>query len=340
MKQHITRFIFFLMSNIIIATLAFISTSDNTATAQTYGFTIKKDNSSGVMPIKEIELKSIELDNTVRLKKADGSISPIDVEEYIAGVLTGEMPQDAPVEALKAMAVAARTYTLYMCFVNRNKSYDITSDPNLSQAFIDKDAAINAWNESGAEKYEIMRSAVKKTEGEILVYNEKPICALYHASSYPCTESSENVFTEMLPYLTGKRSMENLSNTYMSQVKYTLDEFNSLLRLNKYPEVKEEGFGISTVLNNNKRCSYIIIEDSNISFTVSGRKVRGLFSLRSTSFQVSYKDGYIVFDVFGFGHGVGLSQNGAILMAQNGSAYFDILREYYSGCEFYKTIYK
>lgn len=339
-KKYLSVFLFFLFTNLfltlgVITTVATPSIFDKTTAL--YSFEDTLTNSETVEEIKYPEIISAK---TVRLYFPDtNEIKEIDLEEYIIGVLIGEMYSDTHVEALKAVAVAARTYTLYMCEVNKNMLYDIVADSNVSQAYVSKEEAVEAWNSLGESKYKTMKKAVESTAGQVVTYDSKPICALYHASSYPNTENSENVFIEALSYLSGKESIETLDTAYRSVVSYTEKELNEILALNSFPTVSFESLKITNVMNSNKRCNCLLFSDSNVGFTIDGRDVRNIFYLNSTSFSVNVTSDTVTFDVYGFGHGVGLSQNGAKIMAENGSSYKEILKTYYVGTEISKTIY-
>lgn len=337
-KKSICIFIFFLLVNSCV-----LYCIDSIKSSADYSFEQNSHDKETVVqaskPLAEPAVPMIELKKDVRLYFEERDVvETIDIEEYLAGVLAAEMYFDAPFESLKAMAIAARTYTLYMCSKNIGKDYDVVADHNYSQAYISKEKAIEAWNESGELKYEIMCDAVNATAGEVICYNKELICALYHASSYPSTESCENVFIEKLPYLIGKPSVETKENTYNSQAVFNLDEFNTVLHAHGLPVLSKVP-QILSFKNENERCEYLQIKDDRVSFTISGKDIRSVFGLRSTSFDVRFNIDNIVFDVYGFGHGVGLSQNGAVILANKGKCYTEILLEYYPGTEIYKTIY-
>lgn len=337
-KKHIIILIFFTITSALVF-MGIIDTFGYAYSDQRTLNLLEAKNPS-TSPIDEPQFPKLEKSSTVRLYFPDkNKIEHINIEEYLSGVLTAEMYSDSPMEALKAMAVTARTYTLYMCEKNRSKDYDVVADQKYSQAYIDKNSAVEAWNESGRSKYETMEAAVSMTDGEVICYNGDVICALYHASSYPCTESSENVFIEELPYLKGNAGVETEDNAYSSIVRLTLNELNELFFEHGFPLVSES-VEIKISRNQNARCEYLHIRDDKVSFIVDGREVRNIFGLRSTSFDVDVKDGVITFNVYGFGHGVGLSQNGAVIMAEGGERYTEIIKEYYPGTEIFKTIYK
>ncbi len=338
-KKHITVFLFFLAVNFSLV-LGMRATKAETFEIIPSEILSVEALASVSESIEEEALSTVEGRESIRVYFPDtDSIESIETEEYITGVLTGEMYSDAPMEALKAVAVAARSYTLYMCEQNMNKEYDVVADSSISQAYLSRADAEECWNELGEKKYDLMREAVDETKGEVLVFNGEIICALYHASSYPYTENNENVFVQTLDYLTGGECVEGEEDAYSSSVSYNEETFNSLLEKNGFPRVDFNTLKIEVFKNENERCKYLSVYDESVGFTVDGRQVRDVFSLNSTSFEIE-KDDSVTFRVFGFGHGVGLSQNGACVMARKGSSYIEILEKYYNGTHLAQTIYK
>ncbi len=341
MKRFVIVFTFFFIANCSMVIAAVSTKEQNIYEKEICVLSSAEELIKSEEALSEIPIKTIKANETVRLYFPEkNSIEIIDTEEYIAGVLTGEMYMSAPEEALKAVAVAARTYTQYMCFQNKNNEYDLVADSSYHQAYTSVDTATAVWNDSGKEKYLKMSLAVSETAGEVLVFDEEIICALYHASSYPNTENCERVFVEKLPYLVGKNSLETKSMAYSSVVAFTFDEFNKLLKENDLPEICATELEIEVLKNDNGRCSSLNIQNKDVGFSIDGKRARKIFSLNSTSFEISLKENVIEFNVYGFGHGVGLSQNGAVIMAESGKSYEEILNYYYSGAEIYKTIYK
>lgn len=339
----------FLLSLFFVLTLTFIQIfafdiSSNNKKVKNRNFTVLpyENNLISSNEIEEIPFKnSVVLEKTnVRLFIPDESkIISIPIEDYVVGVLMGEMYQSAPKESLKAMAVAARTYTVYMIEQSRNKEYDVVADSNVSQAYVQLDDAVEV-NTSEHSLYSIMKDATEKTTGQVLTYNGDVICALYHASSYMFTENCENVFVETLPYLSSVPSIENEKDVYVSRVEYTLSEFNNLLKNKNLPEFDETNIKIDCDINEKMRCEYLIIKDNEKGIAIDGKSARNIFSLRSTSFDVKLNRSKIIFSVKGFGHGVGLSQNGSMILANQGKSYEEILTYYYNGATVSKTIYK
>ncbi len=282
--------------------------------------------------IPEPEDNNLEiLSNNVRLYiPEENTVRLMDVDEYLIGVLSGEMYHDAPIEALKAVAVAARTYTLYMASQNIKKGWDVTADSSVCQAYVVEDNGNNY----------LIKQAIEETRDEVVTYNGDLICAMYHASSLLNTENCENVFLEKLPYLSSVKSFENENNAYFSEKVLSAKDINDILEENNFPVFDGPTLSIKVTLNENGRCKNIILSDDSTGIVISGREAREIFGIRSTGFSVENTDGKFSFKVYGFGHGVGLSQNGAVIMADKGYNYREILTHYYSGTDISKTIYK
>lgn len=257
----------------------------------------------------------------------------MDLEEYIVGVVSAEMPAYYDFEALKAQAVASRTYTLYSMAhggCHTNPDADVCTNSKCCQAFSSHERMQNTWKNDYANNYNRVAQAVMGTAGEVLVYDGKLCDALYHACSGGQTEDSEHVYANALPYLRGVTSpYEDPMRT--EDVALKTDALVELIAA-KYPE---SGITESSVRDG------IVIEKAYASgrvetlrlgkTTVTGKQARNLFGLRSTMFTVEWTKDGIVFHTKGYGHGVGMSQNGANGMAKHGSNYQEILLHYYTG---------
>ena len=257
----------------------------------------------------------------------------MDLEEYIVGVVSAEMPAYYDFEALKAQAVASRTYTLYSmahggCHTNPNA--DVCTNSKCCQAFSTHERMQNAWKDDYANNYNRVAQAVMETAGEVLVYDGKLCDALYHACSGGQTENSENVYANALPYLRGVDSPYE-DPMREEDVDFGTDALVELIAA-KYPEsgiTKDnvrEGIAIGKAYESGR------VETLRLGkTTITGKQARNLFGLRSTMFTVEWTKDGIVFHVKGYGHGVGMSQNGANGMAKHGSDYREILFHYYTG---------
>ena len=256
----------------------------------------------------------------------------MDLEEYIVGVVSAEMPAYYDIEALKAQAVASRTYTLYSMShggCHTNADADVCTNSSCCQAFSTHERMQNAWKESYAQNYNRIAEAVMETAGQVLVYDGKLCDALYHACSGGRTEDSENVYANALPYLRGVDSpYEDPMRT--EDVPFSEDAIVELITA-KYPEsgVTVENLGSAVVISEaypSGRVKTLRLGKT----TITGKQARSLFGLRSTMFTFTRSEDGIVFHTKGFGHGVGMSQNGANGMAKHGSDYREILFHYYT----------
>ena len=263
----------------------------------------------------------------------------MDLEEYIVGVVSAEMPAYYDFEALKAQAVASRTYTLYSMAhggCHTNPDADVCTNSKCCQAFSTHERMQNTWGNDYANNYNRVAQAVMGTAGEVLTYKGKLCDALYHACSGGQTEDSENVYANALPYL---RGVDSPYEDPMRQEDVELGE-DALLELiaAKYPE--------SGVNADNLRSSIEIVstyasgrvETLRLGKTkITGKQARSLFGLRSAMFTITWSENGAVFHTKGYGHGVGLSQNGANGMAKHGFTYEEILHYYYTNVQI--TVY-
>ena len=258
---------------------------------------------------------------TVRVLKED-KIVDLELEDYIIGVVSCEMPASFNYEALKAMAVAARTYVLYK--MKDNKEYDLTSTTK-DQCYIDNEQMKYKWGNQYDKYYNIVSDAVYQTSGEYLTYNDEVILSLYFSISNGYTENSENVFSQKLNYLVSVDSSWDSKYSYKIQTKeISVREFLSKLDINDYKirDIKIDRYDTG-------RVKEIIINDKKYN----GTKFRSLLGLRSTDFNITYNYDTVTIETKGYGHGVGMSQYGANVMANEGKKYDEILKYYYTGVE-------
>ncbi len=263
-----------------------------------------------------------------------GEVTEMPAEEYIFGVVAAEMPALYETEALKAQAVAAYTFACYRRAENAGKSYDLTTDHTIDQSFITEEAAREKWGDGADEYSKKIKEAVNSSAGYMITSGGKPILAVYHAISSGMTESSENIWGGALSYLVPVSSpCDKLSPDYISTKEITADELRSGLSGDlSFSGSEADYFG------DIKRTDSGTVQSISICGTeLKGARLRSVFSLRSSNFDVEYKDGKFVFTVYGYGHGVGMSQYGADYMAKQGSNFEEILTHYYSGCKVEKV---
>ena len=267
----------------------------------------------------------------------DNTIEELDIDEYLLGVVSAEMPADFEEEALKAQAVVARTYTIYMIEHNKGKheNADICDDSSCCQAWISKGDRLSRWDEEKRDdNWKKIERAVYSTAGKVATYNGDVIDAFFHSNSGGKTEEVSNVWGgENLPYLQSvETSGEEAYSQYASEVVLGKSDFEDKIK-QKYPDF--------VIDYNNTECIEIIeytqgnrvktIKIGNLE--LSGVEVRSLIGLRSANFVVEISDDNIKFSVKGYGHGVGMSQTGADTMAKEGKNYEDIIHHFYTDVE-------
>lgn len=254
----------------------------------------------------------------------------LELEEYVKRVLMAEMPSWYHEEALKSAAVAVRTFTVYNILNGKTHQggAQVCTDSSHCQAYYTFDEAVKAWNEKSAESaWEKISKAVDSTSGVIATYDKMPILALYHASGYLKTRSSEEVFGGRLEYLESVDiSHENGSTTRKSEKSFSSTEFLSTLNL--------KGCECVESVWRNRKCEGLKVISEGKEYFWKSADVRRMFSLKSGNFYIEKKNDKFVFTVFGYGHGVGLSQDGAQILALSGMGYRQILEKYYTGINF------
>ena len=275
-----------------------------------------------------------QTEDAVRLKTEAG-ITEIETDEYLVGVVAAEMPAEYTEEALKAQAVAARTFLNYKKAQNAKEDYDITADESTDQDFLSEEQLKEKWGDNFGKNLEKIEAVVKATQDEMIFYENKPIMAVYHAVSSGKTETAANVWGEDYPYLTVTDSIGDLlCPDYLSTVKVSVEDFKK--GMSSLVELSGEAKG------------WLGKSESTESGTVSkitlggkefkGSDLREKFSLKSSSFDLTFDGTSFIFTVRGYGHGVGMSQYGANYMAQQGSDYKEILSWYYKDCEIKKAL--
>ncbi len=270
---------------------------------------------------------------TIRLLTAAGTVEEVDVQRYLAGVVAAEMPADFPLEALKAQAVAARTYAIYCADGNKHGEADVCADPGCCQAYQDEAARHEKWGGDFERCEQRIRGAVDGTAGEVLLYEGRAVFAAFHASSAGATEDCGEVWNPR-PYLVSVSTPETAETVpnFISSLRCAPLDFRDTL-LSAFPDCDLSGEPEDWLgaLTRDQSGRVSTVELGGVA--IRGTQLRTLFSLRSTAFTLEYTDGWFVFTVAGHGHGVGMSQYGAKLMAETGSDYKSILAHYYPGTE-------
>ena len=262
--------------------------------------------------------------------KETGSLINMDIEEYIVGVVAAEIPSSFDMEALKAQAVAARTYTVRKMHAyggsGCSKGGDVCTDSAHCQAYRKLDST---WH--GTEKEARIRQAVEATRGELLLYDDEPIEAVFHSTAGGYTEASENAFSSSRPYLKSVESNETEAPRYSGEKTVSRSTFASKINglcssANLSASRLEEQVSILSRYASGRVETVRVGEG-----TITGKQLRTLFGLDSTNATLEFDGENVIIHTKGFGHGVGMSQTGADQMAREGSSYQEILKHYYTG---------
>ena len=270
------------------------------------------------------------------LHKDTNEIEEMNLDDYLLGVVSSEMPAYFDIEALKAQAVVARTYTIYTIENSRkHDDADICSDSKCCQAWISKEDRLSRWEDDTKEEYwNKIEEAVNSTKGKVIKYNGEVIDAFFHSNSGGKTENVSTVWGgKDLPYLKSvETSGEDAYSQFASEVILSKEEFENKIK-GKYPDF--------TINYNEEDCIKIIeftsgnrvrtIKIGNLN--LSGVEVRTILGLKSANFNVLIENDNIKFSVKGYGHGVGMSQTGADSLAKQGKKYEEIIKHFYSDVE-------
>lgn len=277
--------------------------------------------------------QEIEIPENILVKMGDNSIVEVDFDEYLYSVVQSEMgtsykavgmknAEAVPLEALKAQAVASRSFALhYILAASDDADFHITSSSQTYKQNIDiKD---------------IVKQAVDETSGQLITYDDKVACGYFYATSGGHTEASENVWTAELPHVKGVKDkyeieIENESNW---EAVYTQAELKDI-----FPNIGNIRNIEIEELSENDRVTKLKIVGSKGTETLTKNNIRsklGSRKLKSQWFDVEFDGDAATFEGKGFGHGVGMSQNGAIGMGIEGFSYDEILTWYYTDVEIY-----
>ena len=255
------------------------------------------------------------------LDRSTGKVQTVPVQVYVTGALCSEMPATFHKEALKAQAVAARTYQVRQMQAAGSRAvlYDV------GQAYLSEAEQKEKWGEGYALYAGKIHSAVRATAGEIMTYDGEPILAAFHAQSGGRTEDAAHVWNTAVPYLKsvdskGDRQAPNNETTVTIAAKALAERL---------------GIAEDAAVSVKKRTEAgYVAEVQAGSKTFSGREIRERLGLRSADFTIAKNGDSYIFTVHGYGHGAGMSQYGASFLAEQGKNYHEILRHYYTGISF------
>ncbi|MCI5677554.1 MAG: stage II sporulation protein D [Candidatus Faecisoma sp.] len=273
--------------------------------------------------VKEEEIKFNYTNNlNVRVKRDTGIVT-VPLEDYVVGVLAGEMPIEFEMEALKAQAVAARSYVLKKMSYNKEKEYDVV-DTIMNQVYLDNDYLKKTWGKDYVKKINKLKTAVIETNYQYVDYNGNIADTMFFSTSVGETENSEEVFSNKVPYLKSVSSTwDEISPVYKLNYQFKLNEFLNKLDLPYSNFVKLEVIDSTST----GRVKKIKINEKTFDGSVVVTKLK----LKSNHFTIKQDGDTINITTKGYGHGVGMSQYGAQGMALNGYSYEEILKHYYQG---------
>lgn len=269
---------------------------------------------------------------TVALLREDGGVEQMSLGDYLWGVVAAEMPASFELEALKAQAVAARTYWA-ASGGDKHVAADICGDSGCCQAYLSRQEAAEKWGKQAETYAAHIRDAVAGTDGLIAVYEDRPIQAVYFSSAPGSTVDAVAVWGNAVPYLVSVPSPEGEEvPNWRSQVTVTTAQFRKLVK-EQYPTADFSG-PVNRWLRDFVWQPSGTVSRVNVGgVELTGGQVRKLLGLRSACFSVSAQGDELTFQTIGYGHGVGMSQYGANALAKQGKDFREILGWYYSGVQ-------
>ena len=282
-----------------------------------------------VLFVKDDEIKFEYIKTEyVRVKRKDNSIIKVPLEDYIVGVLAGEMPIDFEEEAFKAQAVAARSYVLIKMKENINNDYDVV-DTVQNQVYLDYVYLKNVWKNNYIKNINKLKKVVKDTKGQYLEYNGEIAQTMYFSTSTGVKENCKEIFGNDVPYLTSVDSKwDNISPLYETSQEYNINEFFQKLNL-PYSNV----LNISYIKRTSTGRNIKLMINNNI---YNASDIMQIFNIKSTFFDITKNNNIIKISSKGYGHGVGMSQYGAQAMALKKYKYNQILYHYYKNTKLKK----
>lgn len=293
-------------------------------------------SSNNNIDLEVVDFNYSEYSEIKLLHKDTDEVEKVKLDDYIACVVSAEMPVSYELEALKAQAIVARTYTIYKITTSKkHNNADICDKSTCCQAWISKENRLKRWKESDAQNNwnKIIR-AVNETAGKIVTYNNKPINAFFHANSGGKTEIPFYVWGGSgYPYLqVVETSGEDAYSQYSSEAEFTKEELERKIREKHSDfEIDLEENDCIEIKERDSSNRVVTVKIGNLN--LSGVETRTLLGLRSANFTVDISNNKVNFKVIGYGHGVGMSQTGADALAKQGKNCEEIIKHFYSGVE-------
>ncbi len=304
-------------------------------------YTNNTQNNSSVPAMAEVSSQNIQTqqEDTIRvLKTSSENIIDVEIFDYVCGALAAEMPLTFHEQALKAQSVVCYTYALWIkqnADNAPNELCDVSDDSSSYQGFLTKEEMKEKWGDSYEENYEKIKQIVTSVLGQYISYDNQPIMAVYHSLSSGSTISAKDAWGDEIPYLQSVTAPgDKLSPDFCTTVKFTFEQFKSKLSKNEEITFDFSNQAISNIIKND---SEFIVSIDAYSKTVDSKFLRSALGLKSPFFFVSVSDNDITFNVYGSGHGVGMSQYSADYMARQGSDYTEILNHFYKSTVIVKS---
>ncbi|WP_110928340.1 stage II sporulation protein D [Bacillus massiliglaciei] len=326
MKPMILVLIITVFVIIMIPAMLVLPFSKNDTTGELSEQTEQTDGKEG----KKVDSSKNESIEISVYRSSEKKIQKLPLETYLSGVVAAEMPAEFEKEALKAQALAARTYIVSQLLSEKKiglpEGADV-GDTELHQVYKNDSELKELWGSTYTEKMNKIKKAVKETEGQILTYDGQPIEASFFSTSNGYTENSEDYWKAARPYLKSVSSpWDKSSPKFQTKVAVTVSEFENKLGVNV-----PEGSQIGTITKRTSGNRVGIVDIGGVKLT--GKQIREKLSLTSSDFSWERQGDRIIILTKGFGHGVGMSQYGANGMAKEGKNYKDIVKYYYQGID-------
>ena len=237
-----------------------------------------------------------------------GKLQQMDMAGYLMGVVRAEMPASFHLEA------------------------DACDDITCCQAYKSAQDAAAEWGEKASENEEKIRRAVEETDGQCALYEGRPVLAVFHSSSAGTTQDAAAVWSGSLPYLQSVETPESEETVpnYRSTASFQAGELKDRLQA-ALPEASLGGSPSNWFTNIQQQPGGTVTALTVGGVEVGGNQLRTILDLRSACFTIAFEGDTVTFSVTGYGHGVGMSQYGANVLAQGGMDYREILSWYYTG---------
>lgn len=272
--------------------------------------------------------------------KSEDKVVEMSKSQYLKEVVSAEMPANFELEALKAQAVAARSYLearraeyKRSGTPDEHKGAEMCTDSTHCKAWISEGKRRESWGSEADSNWEKISKAVTETTDEVMTYDGEIISAVFHSTSSGRTENSKDVWGGDKPYLVSVESPgDKVSPKYKSEKEISLSEFKRIAEEN----IENVDFSKELVGDTARSEAGGILTISIGGVKIKGTQLRSIYDLRSTNVEISIEDETVFFDVTGYGHGVGMSQYGANYLAGEGKNYQEILKTYYTGIEIVK----